>query len=335
VNNVQVATNTVASNTTTVMEQQATLQRVTHQNQTQSVESLDLIGANQKAISQRAETLKQGQDGINQQIADSQAVVGAKVDAVSGQQDLLQGSVEGVAAVTQAVSQNVEDLKQGQASWKTEVRSGQAGISQKVGRVNASQTSLNEMFRSGKNDLDTQFKSISKDQAGLQDRVADQRNASLDMAQQMKLVQQDQSKISQTMDQRQQAWKNQTQDLAKRVVALEESLGNVDENVSSLQTNLVSQITELTKVMTALQAQGGMQIDQLTTDMKAFSGVFEQIQATQSALARRIDQVGVNQTQQSKEFLTALEKLQKQTQNVSAIEPVEVEVEVQDVDVVK
>ena len=87
--------------------------------------------------------------------------------------------------------------------------------------------------------------------------------------------------------------------------------------------------------MTALQAQGGTQIDQLTADMKAFSGAFEQIQASQSALARRIGQVGVNQTQQSKEFLTALEKLQKQTQNVSVIEPVEVEVEVQDVDVVK
>ena len=86
-------------------------------------------------------------------------------------------------------------------------------------------------------------------------------------------------------------------------------------------------------MMTALQAQGGTQIAQLTADMKAFRGAFEQIQATQSALARRIDQVGVTRTEQSKQFLTALEKLQKQTQNVSAIEPVEVEV--QDVDVVK
>ena len=85
--------------------------------------------------------------------------------------------------------------------------------------------------------------------------------------------------------------------------------------------------------MKALQAQGGIQIAQLTDDMKAFSGTFKEIQSAQSALARRIDQVGANQTQQNKEFLTVLEKLRKQAQPVSAIKPVELEAE--DVDVVK
>ena len=335
VNNVQVATNTVASSTTTLMEQQAALQRVTHENQAQLVDSLDHIGANQKAMSQQAETLKKGQDGMNRQIADSQEVVGAKVDAVAGHQNLLQASVEGVAATTQALSQDLQGLQQGQASLKTDVRSGHAGISHEVGQVNTSQASLKEMFRSGKDDLDTQFKSIGKNQAGLQDRLADQRSVSQGLAQQIKLMQQDQSSISQTMDQRQQAWEDQAQDLAKRVAALEGSLGNVDQSVSSLQTNLVSQITELTKVMKALQEQGGAQITQLTADMKDFSRTLEQIRTTQSSLAKRVDQVGSDQAQQSKEFLTALEKLQKQTQNVSATKPVEVEVEVQDVDVVK
>ena len=153
------------------------------------------------------------------------------------------------------------------------------------------------------------------------------------MGEQIKLMQQDQATMSQTMDQQQQVWKDQSGDLANRVAALEESVGQVDQNVSSIQINLVSQITELTKVMKALQTQGGAQIAQLTADMKAFGGTLEQIQATQSNLASRIDQVGANQTQQSKGFITALEKLQKQTQRVSDSEPVEVEPE--DVGVVK
>jgi chromosome segregation ATPase len=333
VNNVQVGSNTVASNTTTLMEQQATLQRVTHQNQAQLVGSLDRMGANQKTISQQAVTLKEGQGDMSQLITHSQNAVAGKVDAVSGQQGELKDSIEGVAATTQAISQDTRELKQGQASLSTDVQSGQSGIEQKVGQLRQTQASLNRMFISEKTHLDGELKSIGKSQAGLQDGLSDQKNMSQDMAEQIGRMQQDQTKMSQTMDQQQQAWQGQSGDLAKRVAALEESLGHVDQNVSSLQTNLVSQITELTKVMKALQAQGGAQIAQLTDDMKAFSGTLKEIQATQSNLARRIDQVGTNQAQQSKGFLTALEKLQKQTQPASAIDPVEVEP--QDVDVVK
>ena len=280
VNNVQVTTNTVASNTTTLMEQQAALQRVTHKNQAQLVESLDKIEAEQKAASKDA-----------------------------------------------------KELKQGQVSFKKDMHSGHAGISQDVDQVNASQTSLNEMMRSGKEDLDAQLDAVNENQAGLRNRLADQKGVSQDMAKQIKVMQADQARISQSMDQKQQAWEDQTEDLAERVAALEKSLGHVDENVSSLQTNLVSQITELTKVMKVLQEQGGAQIAQLTTDMKAFNGALKQIQATQSTLARRIDEVGASQSQQGKAFLTALERLQKQAKGVSSVEPGEVECK--EVDVVK
>ncbi len=326
VNNVQVTTSTAASNTTTLMEQQPTLQRVARQNQAQLVESVDRLGANQKVLSQQAETLKTGQGQMRKMLIRS-------ANAVSGQQGELQDSLDGVAATTKAISQDTRDLKQGQAALKTDMQSGHGEISKDLGLVGQSQVSLNRMFISGKTDLDAELQSIGKNQAGLQNGLSDQRDMSQDMAKQIKLMKQDQANMSQTMDQQQQAWEDQRGDLAKRVAALEDSLGHVDQNVSSLQTNLVAQITELTKVMKALQVQGGAQIAQLTDDMKAFNGTLKQIQATQANLARRIDQVGVNQAQQSSGFLTALEKLQPQTQPISTSKPVEEAS--QDVDIVK
>ncbi|MCP4453164.1 MAG: hypothetical protein GY809_17015 [Planctomycetes bacterium] len=333
VNNVQVSTNTVVSNTTTLMEQQAALQRVSHRDQAQLVESLDRMGANQEAIAQQAQTLKEGQREMAQVITDSQNVVARKVDAVSGQQNELQDAIAGVAASAEVISQDTGEIKQGQASLKTDVQAGQDGIEEKVGQVRQTQASLNRMFTREKTHLDVELKAIGESQAGLQDGLSDQKNMSTEMARQIERMQQGQTRMGQTMDQQQEAWRDQNGELAKRVAALEESLGHVDQNVSSLQTNLVSQITELTRVMKALQLQGGAQIAQLTDDMKAFNGTLKQIQATQSNLAKRIDQVGVNQAQQSIGFLTALEKLQKQTQPASAADPVEVES--QEVDVVK
>ena len=174
---------------------------------------------------------------------------------------------------------------------------------------------------------------MTQNQTGLQTHLAEQKNMSQDMAKRIRTMQQDQKKMGQAINQKQQAREKRSRDVAKRVSTLEKSLGHVDQTVSSLQTNLVSQVTELTKVMKALQVQGGAQITQLTDDMKAFNGTLKQIQATQSNLARRIDQVGVNQAQQSKGFLTALEKLHKQTQPISTGKPVEGES--QDVDIVK
>jgi chromosome segregation ATPase len=255
VNNVQVTSNTVASNTTTLMEQQAALQRVTHQNQDQLVNSLDLMGGQQQALSQKADDLRQGQDEIKNMVTQSQSAVGGKIDAVSSQQ------------------------------------------------------------------------------TGLKDGLTAQKNTSQDIASQIQALQMDQTKISQAIDQRQKAWSGQTQALAERAAELEKSLGQVDDNVSSLQTNLVSQITELTLVLKSLQAQDGARRAQLAEDMKAFSDTLKQIQTAQMTLAARVEQVDAYQKQQSREFLSALEKSKKETDKNATVLPAETEVK--EVEVVK
>ncbi len=273
VNTMQVTSNTVISNTATLMEQQAALQRVSHENQSELVDVLGQVTAKQSLLSQ--------------------------------QQSKLGDSVTGVAATTKAIADDTKNLKQGQSVLETKVQNGQANMVQKATQINASHSSLNQTIRDGKNDLVVQLEAIRENQ----------------------------SKLAQAMAGNQQAAQSQTKDISQRADALENGLGHDHENISSLQTNLIAQITELTRVMQALQVQGGGQITQLSVDMKAFKGTLLQIKATQSALAKRFNQVDVNQTKRNKECLSLLEKLQKQTHH--GLDDPSVEAESEEVDVVK
>lgn len=306
-------------------------------------ETMNNVKLTSLATQEKVQAIADTQVKVSQRHNDQHETVIQAVTGLSSAHDEIRDRVESVQTQTQKITEQAETITKQQKAIQDDivvegvrmnmafVRVGetQQALQQDMKRVETGQ----ESFYKKINDM-TENKETSNAQKALNLQLSEQFNMSQDMSDQINKIQNTQSQLIRTMNQKHETWDKQNETLTNRVASLEKSLGQVDQNVTSLQTNLVSQVTELAKAMKTLQEQGSYQIAQLAEDMKAFNQTLSQIQTTQSALAKRIESVDDHQKQQGKEFLAVLEKLQKQANQVTAV-PVEVEVDTDEVEVVK